>query len=352
MDDGRFDEFSHKTSKNPASTVVPAHENYPAAPAFIVPSAAGCCQRPQDQDRLIIDAFLLGKSKKTRETYARVLCEFLDFITKDRTLRELGLATLQGFMEWKSHEAHESRRLRQAVLSSFYSYAVRTGYLPVNLASFLPKISSHHQLSERYLTEEEVIRMITLTRDSRDRAIIKVLYAAGLRLSELVNLNWEHVQERGGSSSCDGSNNGSGTGGDGREGAGGVSQCPHGQLIVLGKGDKKRVVVISASVFSELMALRPEILNSTGPVFRSRELGSPRLSKRSIQIIVDQARLRAGITKRVSPHWLRHAHASHALDRGAPIHLVQTTLGHASIATTGRYLHARPQESSGKFLGI
>ena len=59
---------------------------------------------------------------------------------------------------------------------------------------------------------------------------------------------------------------------------------------------------------------------------------------------------RAGIEKRVSPHWMRHAHASHALDRSAPIHLVQATLGHASVSTTGRYLHARPNESSSFYL--
>jgi len=60
----------------------------------------------------------------------------------------------------------------------------------------------------------------------------------------------------------------------------------------------------------------------------------------------------AGILADVSPHFLRHAHASHALDRGAPIHLVQATLGHASVATTGKYLHARPTESSGKYLAV
>jgi integrase/recombinase XerD len=59
---------------------------------------------------------------------------------------------------------------------------------------------------------------------------------------------------------------------------------------------------------------------------------------------------RAGLPKKVSPHWLRHAHASHALDRSAPIHLVQATLGHASVSTTGRYLHARPTESSSLYL--
>jgi integrase/recombinase XerD len=68
--------------------------------------------------------------------------------------------------------------------------------------------------------------------------------------------------------------------------------------------------------------------------------------------IVRSAARRVGIEANVSPHWLRHAHASHSLDRGAPIHLVQATLGHASVATTGRYLHARPQDSSARYLDL
>jgi site-specific recombinase XerD len=61
---------------------------------------------------------------------------------------------------------------------------------------------------------------------------------------------------------------------------------------------------------------------------------------------------RAAVAGKVSPHWFRHAHASQALDRGAPIHLVSHTLGHSSVATTGRYLHARPTESSSKYLAV
>ncbi|MCJ2009163.1 tyrosine-type recombinase/integrase [Methylobacterium sp. J-092] len=68
--------------------------------------------------------------------------------------------------------------------------------------------------------------------------------------------------------------------------------------------------------------------------------------------VVKAAVTRAGLPTEVSAHWLRHAHASHSLDRGAPIHLVQATVEHASVATTGRYLHARPSESSARFLGV
>jgi integrase/recombinase XerD len=61
---------------------------------------------------------------------------------------------------------------------------------------------------------------------------------------------------------------------------------------------------------------------------------------------------RAGVEAGVSPHWFRHAHASHALDRGAPIHLGQATLGHSSIQTTGIYLHSRPKDSSSRYLAL
>jgi integrase/recombinase XerD len=89
------------------------------------------------------------------------------------------------------------------------------------------------------------------------------------------------------------------------------------------------------------------------PVFPSRKKrNGGRLRPVSVWRVVRRAAMRAGIELPVSPHWLRHAHASHALDRGAPIHLVQSTLGHATIATTGRYLHARPQESSGRYLSL
>jgi integrase/recombinase XerD len=83
-------------------------------------------------------------------------------------------------------------------------------------------------------------------------------------------------------------------------------------------------------------------------VFRPGKGGH--LTPVQVHRIVKQAAQRAGLSDRVSAHWLRHAHASHALDRGAPVSLVQATLGHASVATTGRYLHARPNDSSARYL--
>jgi integrase/recombinase XerD len=87
------------------------------------------------------------------------------------------------------------------------------------------------------------------------------------------------------------------------------------------------------------------------PVFPSRR-GGGHLDQTAVLRIVRKAARRVGLEVNVSPHWLRHSHATHALERGAPIHLVASTLGHSSVATTGRYLHARPTDSSARYLAV
>jgi integrase/recombinase XerD len=101
-------------------------------------------------------------------------------------------------------------------------------------------------------------------------------------------------------------------------------------------------------VWQQLQALRGEA-KAADPVFPSRK-GGGSLDVSQVRRIVYLAARQAGLEQKVSPHWMRHAHASHALDRNAPIHLVQATLGHASVSTTGRYLHARPTDSSAFYL--
>jgi site-specific recombinase XerD len=121
----------------------------------------------------------------------------------------------------------------------------------------------------------------------------------------------------------------------------------------VGEGKCDPLVQLPAAVWKLLTELRSERPGEDEPVFVSRKRrGGGRLQPLAVLRIVRAAARRAGIALPVSPHWFRHAHASHALDRGAPIHLVQATLGHASITTTGRYLHARPKDSSSRFLPL
>jgi integrase/recombinase XerD len=89
--------------------------------------------------------------------------------------------------------------------------------------------------------------------------------------------------------------------------------------------------------------------SASDPVFSSRKKGG-HLSRSMVMRIVRAAALKAGIDAPVSPHWLRHAHASHALERGAPLHLVQHTLGHSQIQSVAVYLHVQPMDSSARFL--
>ncbi len=167
--------------------------------------------------------------------------------------------------------------------------------------------------------------MIALTANERDWALLKLLYVGGLRVAEAVSLRTRDLKEREGG----------------------------GQVSLFGKGEKSRAVLLPEGVFSELLALADQD-DPDAPVFRSRKRGQDgkrrAITPRQAERIVKAAARRAGVKGEVSPHWMRHAHASHALDRGAKIHLVKATLGHASVATTGRYLHARPEESSAMYL--
>jgi integrase/recombinase XerD len=119
------------------------------------------------------------------------------------------------------------------------------------------------------------------------------------------------------------------------------------QLSILGKGGKVRQVLLPDIVSRSLLSLRADA-GANHTVFASRKGGH--LTERAVNGMVKRAARKAGINEAVSPHWLRHAHGSHAIDRGASLPEVQSTLGHGNIATTSGYLHARPNTSSGLHL--
>jgi integrase/recombinase XerD len=148
--------------------------------------------------------------------------------------------------------------------------------------------------------------------------LLEVTYAGGLRVSEITNLAWADVLERD----------------NGRV-----------QLSIVGKGDKSRNVLLPEVVSRSLLSLRGDA-GANDHVFASRK-GGGRLTQQAVHGMMKRAAKKAGINEAVSPHWLRHAHGSHAIERGASLPEVQQTLGHGNIATTSGYLHARPDSSSG-----
>jgi integrase/recombinase XerD len=117
------------------------------------------------------------------------------------------------------------------------------------------------------------------------------------------------------------------------------------QLSITGKGGKVRQVLLPEVVGRSLLSLRGDA-GANDPVFASRK-GGGRLTQPAVHTMIKRAAKAAGINEAVSPHWLRHAHASHTIERGATLARVQATLGHGNIATTSGYLHARPDDSSG-----
>lgn len=268
----------------------------------------------------LIDLWLVGKSQTTIDAYRRAALSFLEFIGKP-----LDQVSLPDLLQWQQELINSSKspntvKTQTAIIKSLFSFAHKCGLIKTNPAVALRSPKGRDALNQRILSEIQIASMIALETNSRNRAILRVLYGAGVRVSELSSLTWGDLIER----------------------------PSHSQLTVTGKGSKNRSILIKPDLHQELLLLKADDDTPDSPIFKSRNGGKP-ISRIQTWRIVNEAAKRVGIDN-VSPHWLRHAHASHSLDRGAPIHLVQQTLGHASVATTGRYLHARPMDSSSLYL--
>jgi site-specific recombinase XerD len=218
--------------------------------------------------------------------------------------------------EGKSAATAEQYVLR---VKSLLSYGHKLGYMRFN-AGVTIKVrpnQSQARLAQRIISEVEVGLLIRAALTERDRVLLAVAYAGGLRVSEIIALKWADVIER-----------------DDKV-----------QLSITGMGGRVRQVLLPKSVSRLLLALRADA-GANDPVFASRKLGG-HLDPHSVHDMVKRTAKRAGINEAVSPHWLRHAHGSHALELGATLAEVQSTLGHANVARTSGYLHARPNTSSG-----
>jgi len=297
------------------------HSNESSNEVTAQPAQVEVSRREADSDEQLIELWLHGRSQHTQRAYRVDAERFL--VAVDKPLHAVGLHDLQRFAdELETADLRPASRHRMlSAVKSLFSFGRQLGYLPFDVARPLRLPPLRDDRAERILEETDVLRMIAMESMPRNRVILLTLYAGGFRVSELCGLKWSDLQRR--------------------ESAG--------QASVFGKGGKTRTVLLPESVWTALQVIRVDAADDN-PVFMSRKGGH--LNATQIWRIVRKAAQRAAIDKAVSAHWLRHAHASHALDRGAPIHLVQVTLGHASVATTGRYLHARPSDSSSNYLHV
>jgi integrase/recombinase XerD len=310
-------------------------------------SAVGRLVAQADNDAHLVRLWLHGKSVNTRDAYERDVRAFVDFA--DVPLQRL---TLQHVQDWTdvladAGLAASTRARKLSAVKSLLSFGHKLGYLIYNVGAAVSPPKAKDTLAERILPEAAVHRVLAVADaatedgsfiDRRNALALRLFYASGGRVSEIAGLRWRDCVER----SLE----------RGR---------PTGQLTLFGKGGKTRRVLLSADTWAVLNAHRQREMarghaETDGPVLRSRKADAAGaacpLTRQQLWRVVKGLAKRAGLPDAVSPHFFRHAHASHALDRGAPPHLVQQTLGHASLQTTSRYAHARPDDSSARYLGV
>ncbi len=284
------------------------------------------------EDHTIVNRWLRSKrSKHTQEAYARDIAAFYAFLAKnDRylTIKGVSLGDVQDYAEYLKSTCKEvSTQARKiAVVKSLLTFAHKTGYIGFNVgaAQLLPE--GKDKLAQRILSTSQVQNIIYEAKDNtRNHAMLLLLYGSAIRCAELCGLQWEDVQET----------------------------AAGGQITVLGKGSKTRSIPLHRSVWDELVAIRPTDAQPADYVFRSRKTAAHqgRLSETQVWRIVKGYAEKAGI-KKASTHWFRHAHATHAMEKGAPLRIIQETLGHADLRTPSRYQHVRPDSSSSQFLDL
>ena len=257
-------------------------------------------------------------SANTVEAYVDDYNEFMHFVLRIYGVapEEVNAVMISRFMQWlySANRSSASQARRLSGIKSLYNYLLIT-----ERVEQLPTESVDAPKAERLLPDvlsvEEIDALlrtfdITTAKGCRDSAIVEVLYSTGLRVTELVTLRINDLF------------------------------FGEGYVRVIGKGDKQRLVPISSAARDKIQLYmefrKPE--KTSEPTLFLNNRGKP-LTRVMVFMIIRQAAERAGITKSISPHTLRHSYATHLLEGGANIRQVQELLGHESISTTEVYTH-------------
>jgi len=259
-------------------------------------------------------------SPNTVYSYRKNAEQFFEFIQKP--ISEIAIEDATHYYGWlRTKYGIASQKQKLDTMSGLFEFARDMDHVRRNPFKLIQRPKYKKELTDRILTPDEVDQLIEGAVSVRDKMMIRLFYYSGGRVSEVLNVRWSDLVEREGG----------------------------GQVTLFGKDGVTRAVLIPSPFWEELNAFRG---HQREYVFRgghgTRD-GSRSLNRKSAWYIVNQAAKRAKLGN-VSPHWLRHAHATEALEGGAPLHLLKESLGHRSIATTAKYLHARPMESSSSYL--
>lgn len=268
-----------------------------------------------------------GRSSKTAENYTLYLERFVTF-TNDIQVDKITSEIIRKYRLWLNRYKNDNDEPLSIITQSYHLIALRgfLGYLSKrDIPSLTPdKIELPKVVRKQvtFLHYDEIARMLeTIPLDTevglRDRAIIELLFSSGLRVSELVNLNRDHVNTK------------------------------RREFMVRGKGQKDRPVFIGESTAEHVEEYLGARFDNLPPLFLSYSRNNTattsgdyrRLSARSIQRLIARYARLAGITKHVSPHTMRHSFATDLLMNGADLRSVQSMLGHSNISTTQVYTH-------------
>lgn len=261
-------------------------------------------------------------SKNTTENYVSDITQYCNYLTKYRNITEPENITIEDVRSYlsslkRNHISPSSQSRKLSAMKSFHKFLMLEKYVTKNVAKLVQNPKQEKKLPS-VLSVEEVDNLLNcLSTDTplelRNKTMIELTYSSGLRVSELINLKISdlHLQ--------------------------------NGFIQIFGKGNKERIVPVG----EEAIVLINEYLETARLLFvnnKSKDyvfltrLGSKMTRQMFFEIIKEKSKL-AGITKDVSPHKLRHSFASHLLERGIDLRLIQELLGHESISTTEIYTH-------------
>lgn len=262
-----------------------------------------------------------GLSKNTLESYSRDLQKFINFLEQNNIPdidQVTNLEIMSFLLAIKSQGlSSKSTGRNLSVLRMFFKFLVRENHLKadptINITSpkirqSLPSVLSIAEV-DLLLSQPDVKTM----RGLRDRTMLELLYATGVRASELVTIKLKNIN------------------------------LEVGYLIAFGKGSKERIIPLGDTakhyLKEYLVTARPKCLKNMVSSYLFLNPSGRNFSREGFWKIIKRYALKAGITKKLSPHTLRHSFATHLLERGADLRSVQIMLGHVDISTTQIYTH-------------
>ncbi|HUV57126.1 MAG TPA: tyrosine recombinase XerC [Dehalococcoidales bacterium] len=270
-------------------------------------------------------------SPYTVRNYTTDLLDFFNFLKTKRidSLKEVDRHVLRGYLSHLMEEGFVKSSIARklSAIRSFYRYLLREGVVSASpVADTSPKLDKR---LPTFLTLEEIERLLkapdlSTPQGQRDRALLELLYASGLRVSEVVSLNLGQID------------------------------LDTGEIRVRGKGSKERITLMGKPAINALTTYlnqgRPKLLSTRGSsaLFLNRYGG--RLTVRSVQKTLEKYAKIANVGKRVHPHMLRHTFATHLLDGGADLRVVQELLGHANLSSTQIYTHVTKSQARKVYL--